>query len=267
MDLGIAGKVAFVMGGSRGIGKAVAQELATAGCRIVVAARQVDVIDRVVSDLRRDGTDAIGISADLSTFAEIDRALDEASANFGVPDIVIFNPPTPGTGSVMELSEADFARAFNDTVLSFMHMVKRVAPHMREKGWGRIVTIGSTVTKQPARGQLGFHYARANVVRLAALAMSKTLAAELGGSGITINTIATGSINSESGTEFLDKMAQDAGLAAADYHAAVFKSTIVGRIGRVEEIASLASYLCSARAAYTTGDNIICDGGMANAVT
>jgi len=266
MNLGISGKVAFVMGGSRGIGHAIAQELASAGCRVAIVARDEAAVRSAVKEMSTAGTQAIGICADLTSFAEIDRALAEVTVALGPPAIAIFNPPTPGTGSVMDLSEADFAEAFHNLVLCFMHLVKGVTPAMRDAEWGRIVTIGSMVTKQPARGQLGFDYARANVVRLAANAMSKTLAAELGAFGITINTIATGSIDSESGIRFLDQMAAEAGLSAEEYHAATFRTTTIGRIGHLDEISSLVAYLCSTRAAYTTGDNILCDGGMANSV-
>lgn len=264
MDLGIAGKTAFVMGGSKGIGRAVSTELAAAGCRVAIIARDPDAIDRAVAQIRADGGTAEGFSADLSRIDAFDAVMPQVTAALGAPDIAIFNPPTPDYGAFLDLDEARFADSFNDLVLCYSRMVRLVVPAMRDRGWGRIVTIGAACAKQPMRGQLNFAYAMANTMRLAAISLSKTISFEVAPFGITVNTIATGAIETDMAMNFFAGRAADAGLSTDAFMGAMIGQVPVGRIGRPEEMAALCAYLCSVHAGYTTGETILCDGGLTN---
>jgi 3-oxoacyl-[acyl-carrier protein] reductase len=264
MDLGIAGKVALITGGSRGIGRAISKELASEGCAVAIVARNQASIAEAVDEVRAAGGRAVGISADLSALENIDRVVTETSARLGPPDIGIFNPITPKHGAFLTLTEEDFAYAFHTLVLCFMRFVRSTTPHMREKRWGRIVTIGAACAKQPMRGQLNFAYALANTTRLAAVSLCKTASNELAPFGITVNTIATGAIDTGMAREFFGQRAQDAGLSTEQFMQALMGQVPVGRIGTPEEMAGLCAYLCSERAAYTTGETILCDGGLIN---
>ena len=264
MDLGLTGKTAFVMGGSRGIGRAIGRRLAAEGCAIAIAARNAQDVNTEVEWHLSHGYKTFGFLADLSRPENFACVLDAMRAELGDPDIAIFNPPTPPAGSFLNLSEEDFAQSFNDLVICFMRMVRLIFPAMSERRWGRVVTIGSTVIKQPARGALGFDYAVANLTRVAAASASKTIAAELAPHGITVNTIATGSINTDSAQAFFAEMAAQTKLPTRDFIALIEQHTPVGRIGTPEEIAGLVAYLCSDLAGFTTGEVISCDGGFAN---
>jgi 3-oxoacyl-[acyl-carrier protein] reductase len=264
MDLGIKGKAAFVMGGSRGIGRAIARRLAQEGCAVAIAARNAQDVAAEVEWQRSRGHEAIGLVADLSDPGNFDLVLDEMRVALRAPDIAIFTPPTPPAGSFLGLSEDHFARGFNDLVLCFMRLVRRVYPAMAERRWGRIVTVGSTVIKQPARGALGFDYALANITRVAAASASKTIAAELAPHGITVNTIATGSIGTDMGHQFFATMAERSGITKSAFMELLERQTPVRRIGTPEEMAGLTAYLCSDLAGFTTGEVVSCDGGFAN---
>lgn len=264
MDLGIAGKVAFVMGGSQGIGRAVSLELARAGCKIAVVARTQGPIDEVVQQICNAGGTAIAVSADLSVLANVDDAVGRVSEQLGPPDIAIFNPPTPAPGAFFDLTEEDFAASYNDLVLCFARLVRRVTPHMRANKWGRIVTIGAACAKQPMRGQLNFAYALGNTNRLAAVSLCKTISAEVAPFGVTVNTIATGAIDTTMARRFFADRARDAGMSVDQFMAAMGSQIPVGRIGTPEEMAALCAFLCSTHAGYTTGELILCDGGISN---
>jgi 3-oxoacyl-[acyl-carrier protein] reductase len=264
LDLGINGKVAFVMGGSRGIGRAISLELARAGCKVAVVARGAEAIDETVQSIVSANGTAVGISADLSDLSAFDRVIEQIEARLGAPDIAIFNPPTPDPGAFLELTELDFAASFNNLVLCFSRMVRLVAPSMQKRAWGRIVTIGAACAKQPMRGQLNFSYAMANTMRLAAVSLSKTISFELAPLGITVNTIATGAIRTDMAMSFFAGRAHEAGLSVDAFMDAMTKQIPVGRIGAPEEMARLCAYLCSEHAGYTTGETILCDGGLTN---
>ncbi|MGE0776362.1 MAG: SDR family oxidoreductase [Sphingomonadaceae bacterium] len=264
MDLGIAGKTALVGGGSKGIGLGIARELAMAGCRIAVVARSQVPIDEAVAELRAMGAEAMGFAHDLSRIENFDPAIAEVNRKFGSPDIGIFNPPTPDPGAYLTLTEADFERSFHEVVLCFGRFARLLIPDMRERGWGRFVTVGSTIVRQPVRGQYNFDYAVANTSRLSAVSLCKTISAEVAPFGITVNTIGTGCIVTETAHDYYRARAAEAGLTFEDMIANLNRIVPVGREGTVEEMGALSAYLCSARAGYTTGETIICDGGMSN---
>ncbi|MET0546315.1 MAG: SDR family oxidoreductase [Caulobacterales bacterium] len=264
MNLGIAGRVAFVMGGSRGIGAAIAQELAAAGCKVAIVARTQSSIDEALEQIRANGGLAVGFSADLSVLENWNAVIARVTQELGAPDIAVFNPPTPNHGAFFSLTEEDFAQSFNNLVLCFARMVRLVAPHMRDQRWGRILTVGAACTKQPMRGQLNFAYALANTTRISAVSLCKTISAELAPYGVTVNTIATGAIETDMAMDFFSSRAGEAGLTSDQFMDAMVEKIPVGRIGKPEEMAGLAAYLCSARAGYTTGETILCDGGITN---
>lgn len=268
MDLGIEGKTAFVLGGSKGIGRAISRELAAAGCKVAVVARNRDAIGETVEELRASGAVAEGFSFDLSEVDNFDIAVKEVAARLDWPDIAIFNPPTPGLeedsaggGTFLDGSEAEYEKGFRQLVSCFGRFSRLVIPAMKDRKWGRIVTIGSCATKQPQR-HISSPYAVANTTRLAAVSLSKTISWEVAPFGITVNTIATGPFNTDAALEFFGNRAEEAGVSHDEYMANLVSQVPVGRIGKVEEIASLVAYLCSRRAAFTTGENILCDGGM-----
>ena len=267
MDLGIEGRVALVCGGSRGIGRAICDELLVAGCHVLSVGRDEQRLHQVVEHMKERGGSVAGLCADLLDLETYRLAVHEAVRAFGVPEIAIFNGLSPKSGAFDALCEQDFTDAHHALVNCFARMVREVAPGMKRAAWGRILTIGSNVAKQPFRGGRDVHYALANTERIAAVGLSKTLSAEMAPFGITVNTILTGAIATESARDWCRTQASEAGLEETAFLQQFITARIpVGRMGTPKEIASLTAFLCSALAGYTTGETVLCDGGVSQAM-
>ena len=258
MDFGIAGKVAVVSGGSKGIGRAIAEELGNEGCRVVVTARGKEAVDDTVAAITSRGGTAVGVPADFTKKDQISRVMSEARAAFGPPDIAVFNVYGPVVQGFDNAGDDDFLSAYNDMVMALTWMVREVAPDMKRNQWGRLVTIGSICAKEPHRD---LPLATANTTRVAAVGLNKTLSADLGPYGITVNTLATGGFMTERYRSYMQARAQEQGVAFDNEQAGKRPDVPVGRLGRPEEMAAVCAFLCSERASYVTGQMIVVDGG------
>ena len=250
MDLGIQGRVALVGGASKGIGRAVAATLAAEGARVVITARDAERIAQVATEIDA----AAGLawdSADLDAAPELVARIAE---EVGPIDILVTNTGgPPADPDPLSFSAEQWEQAHRTLVLAPMTLLRLVLPGMRERGWGRVVAIASTTVREPIQALI-----LSNAERSAQLAAYKTLAREVARDGVTINSLLTGSIATE-------RMAALAGsMAAAEAGAAA--SVPAARIGRPEEMAWAAAFLCSDRAAYITGAAIPVDGGALHAI-
>lgn len=267
MDLGIAGKVGLVTGGTHGMGRIVAEQLGAEGVKVVIVARGQAGLDETVAAIEDKGGKAIGVSADMTDLSSYAYMVERATAAFGAPDIAIFTPVAPPSGSFDEFDDADFDRAYAYIVKAFAHFARAVAPAMKERGWGRIVTIGSGAAKSPARRSvLNFDYVLANTVRPAGLGLSRSLADELAPYGITVNTVPPGFIDTGANyTAFFEKCARDADMEFDAFMTAFLKRIPANRFGRPEEVGALVAFLCSQDAGYINGQYIVVDGGYMQA--
>lgn len=258
MDLGIAGKVALVFGGSRGIGLGCAHEFAREGCRTVIAARTQATIGDAVAEIAAAGGEVMGVAADCTTKEGIAKAVRAAADAFAPPDILIFNVDSGPKGSFLDVDDDTFAAANNNNVMAFRWAVQAVVPHMRDAGWGRILTIGTNSVKAPHR-----KLARAaqNTYRVGALALSKTISAELGPMGITVNTLGTGAIATPQFRDVFTKIAEAQGQTYDEHIAERVSQWPIPRMGTPEDMAAAAAFLCSARAGFITGQVLVVDGG------
>lgn len=262
MDLGIAGKVAFVSGGSMGMGRTTAELFAQEGCRVVVAAlpEHSESISETVESIRSAGGHAVGVAADLTVEDDVNRAVSAAADAFGTcPDIAVANVGGPGPGDFFDVSNDDFTGALHTMALSMIYLARAVLPHMREQRWGRIVCLNSGAAKEPPPE---LPHILANTSRAAVVTLNKSLANEFGCDGVTINTIATGYIGTPRMRAYYDRLAAERGVSADALVEELTANVPVRRIGTPEEMAGVIVFLCSQQAGYITGEFIAVDGGF-----
>jgi 3-oxoacyl-[acyl-carrier protein] reductase len=250
MDLGISGRTALVMGASRGLGRAIAESLAREGARVGIASRSREPLEEVAAGI--DG-EAVAFEADTSDLERLATLAGEVADALGPVEILVTNTGGPPLGGALENPLAEWKDAYRSLVLAPRVLIEAVVPGMRERGWGRIVNVGSSSTYEPIP-----HLTLSNVHRMAAVGFFKTLASEVAADGITVNTIATGRFAT-------DRLAANWG-SWEEMERSAAEGVPAGRLGRPEEYGDLVAFLCSERAAYLTGAVIPLDGGMLRSV-
>jgi 3-oxoacyl-[acyl-carrier protein] reductase len=250
MDLGLEGKVALVMGASKGLGRGVASALAREGAQVAIASRSAARLAEAASDIGGRVSPFVADATDLERLARLPL---EVAEELGRVDILVTNTGGPPLGGALDHGFEEWEEAYRSLVLAPRILAGAVVPGMRGEGWGRIVNVGSTTTIEinPA-------LALSNAHRLATVGFLKTLAREVAGDGITVNTVATGRFAT-------DRMAELGG-SIEQVEAAAREEVPAARLGTVEEYGDLVAFLCSERAAYITGTVIPIDGGLMRSV-
>ena len=249
MDLGLAGKVALVTGASQGIGLGIAAGLAAEGARVAVASRDTE---RIAGAATAIGAHPVVLdSGDLDAIPGVVEAVEAA---LGPVDVYVANTGGPPAGpDPLGFSRAQWERAHRTLVLSPMAFLERLLPGMRERGWGRVVAVGSSASREPlAALQLS------NAHRPGLVAAFKILARAAAADGVTLNTVLPGRIAT-------DRIFTNAGSREAAEEAAR-EAVPAGRLGSVEELAAAAVFLCSEPASYITGTTLLVDGGLTASV-
>ena len=182
MDFGLKDRIAVSSGGSKGMGRAISEELAREGCRVVVAARGAEAVADTVDTIRAAGGQAIGVRADMATKTGVAAARDAACAAYGDPEIVIGNVYGPTHGRFEDTKDEDFQAAYDSMVMSQVHLLRTFTPAMKARGWGRVVLINSIASKEPHNE---FPLVSANVTRVGALALNKSMSNEIAKHGIS----------------------------------------------------------------------------------
>jgi 3-oxoacyl-[acyl-carrier protein] reductase len=250
MDLGIKGRTALVMGGSRGIGRGIAESLAREGARVAIASRTPEALVKAAAEI--DG-EVQAFGAETGNLEHLAGVPAEVEKQLGPIDILVTNTGGPPHGGALENDLADWQAAYASLVLAPRVLAEAVVPGMRDRRWGRIVNVGSSSTLQPIP-ELNL----SNAHRAAAVGFYKTLAAELAPDGITVNTVATGMFATERLAD------EDGSLDAA--HQVANQMVPAGRLGNPAEYGDLVAFLCSERAAYLTGAVIPLDGGLVRSI-
>ncbi len=246
MDLGLDGRVALVMGASRGLGRAIAAALAREGARVAIASRSRERIDAAAAEIGGDAAAFVADASDLDRLAELPA---EVEAKLGPIEILVANTGGPPLGGALDHEPEEWELAYRSLVLAPRVLCDAVVPGMRERGWGRIVNVGSTSTREPIPG-----LNLSNSHRMAAVGFLKTLSREVAAAGITVNTVATGRFATE-------RLASNYGSMETAEEVAR-EQVPAGRLGKPEEYGDLVAFLCSERAAYLTGTVIPIDGGL-----
>jgi 3-oxoacyl-[acyl-carrier protein] reductase len=213
-----------------------------------------------VAAINASGGHAVGVAADLTVEADVNRAVAAATDAFGTaPDIAVANVGGPKQGDFFDVTNDDFGQALHAMAMSMIYLARSVIPHMRQQRWGRIVALNSGAAKEPPPE---LPHILANTSRAAVVTFNKSLANEFGRDGITVNTIATGYIATPRMQAYYDKLAVDRGVSADSLVAELTANVPARRIGTPEEMAGVIAFLCSQQAGYVTGEFIAVDGGF-----
>jgi 3-oxoacyl-[acyl-carrier protein] reductase len=257
MDLGLRGKVALVAGSSRGLGRAVAEELAREGCALVLCSRDADAIDSAAREISSEiGGDALPVRANLTDPDDIDRLLRTAQDRFGRIDVLVTNTGGPPAGSFEDHSPDAWRDAVAQNLDSVLNLVRGVLPQMKMRQWGRIVNITSIAVKQPVDGLI-----LSNSVRAAVTGFARTLANEVAAQGITVNNVMPGYTRTERLVHLAEHNAKSRGTEVDEAYSAWEDEIPMRRLGEPAELAALVAFLVSQRASYITGTSIPVDGG------
>jgi 3-oxoacyl-[acyl-carrier protein] reductase len=257
MDLGLTGKTALVLGGSRGLGRAIATALAGEGARVAIASRDGAALHAAAEDIRAKGATALPIVWDLSNLNSVDDRVSRIESELGALDILVNNsggpPPTPAAAQ----SAATWTAQFQAMVLSILAVTDRVLPGMRQRKWGRIITSTSSGVVAPIP-----NLAMSNALRMCLVGWSKTLAREVAADGVTANILVPGRILTDRIRELDRTRAEREGKPRAEIERESLAAIPIGRLGDPGEYGAVAAFLASQQAAYITGSVIRVDGGM-----
>jgi 3-oxoacyl-[acyl-carrier protein] reductase len=246
MDLGLDGRVALVTGASKGLGLGIARALAAEGARVAMTSRSRERIEAAAADV----PGALALAHDSGDLDGVDGLFDKVEAALGPVEILVTNTGGPPAGEPLGFTREQWEAAYRTLVLSPMALIDRAVPGMRERGWGRIVNVSSDAVREPIP-----YLMLSNAHRSGTLASFKTLSRELAGDGVTFNTVLAGMIAT-------DRLIDLAGGSREQVEANAREQVPAGRLGRVEEFAAAAAFLCSDAAGYITAAALAVDGGL-----
>ena len=261
MDLGIGGKKALVLGASQGMGAAVARSLAHEGCDIVIGARNEAALAELALEIKSEH--GVGVKThviDLSD-AEAVSALCVSIETEIKPDILLNNTGGPPPSGALGVETEVWQKAFQSIFLSTIHITEAVVTGMRERGWGRILTIASSGVQQPIP-----NLAVSNSLRPSVIGFSKSLSNEVAGDGITVNVILPGRIETNRMNQIDAANAERQGVTVPEVQATSLANIPARRFGTAKEFAAVATFLLSAPAGYITGSMIRVDGGSTKGI-
>ena len=254
MELGIAGRTALVCASTSGLGLASARALATEGVKTVICGRRGDLARREAAAL----PEAIGVEIDLERPDAARRLADAAAEAFGPIDILVLNSAGPPAGMAAEQDRESLLAAVRRLLLPHDDLIRECLPGMLDRGWGRIIGIGSTGITEPLPG-----LALSNVARAGLAGLLKTLASEVADRGVTVNMVIPGRIATERLAALDQWWADKAGRDVAEERARSQAMIPARRYGTPEEFGAAVAFLAGQPAAYITGSLVRVDGGLA----
>jgi len=262
MDLGLKNKVALVAAASRGLGRAVAEELATEGASLIICSRKTETIERVADEIKNSAAvEVLGVAADVSKPDDVARVVNAGIERFGRIDILVTNAGGPPAGQFESFTLEQWEDATRLLLHSAVELARHVLPGMKERRWGRILNITSIAVKQPVDNLI-----LSNSLRAAVTGFARTLANEVASFGITVNNLMPGYTRTERVEELARMMSEKQGITPAEFVARWEQEIPMRRIGEPREFAALAAFLVSERASYITGISVPVDGGWIKAL-
>ena len=261
MDLELQGKVAIVTGGSKGIGKAIALELAKEGVDVAIASRSKGPLEKTAKELSEEtGRKITPIVADMTIWDDVQNMVETTLSTLGKVDILVNNAAMVGgqvKGTLAEATEKDMVEDLDTKVVGYFRCMKAVVPHMQKQKWGRIINIGGVSARQSTI------YGMRNT---AVVHMTKTFSDQLGADGITLNVVHPGLTLSEGVETMLDSRAQSQGIGRDEIEKNITQNVAIKRAIDPKELAWLVTYLSSPKAECITGEVIAAGGGAMGGV-
>jgi 3-oxoacyl-[acyl-carrier protein] reductase len=256
MDTGLKGRTAVVPGASSGLGLAVARSLAAEGANVVLGGRRGELVRDEAAKL----PSAVGVEVDLTDPAATDALIGAAQDHFGPVDVLVLNGGGPPPGTAVDFTPEQLADAVALLVQPHQRLVRAVLPGMRERGFGRIVAIGSSGVQAPIDRLVA-----SNAARAALAGYLKTLANEVAADGVTVNMVLPGRIATDRTTSIDNATAERTGTTPEEARAKAEAGIPAGRYGTPDEFAAVVTFLAGTGASYVTGEQIRCDGGLVRA--
>lgn len=244
--MSIEGKIALVTGATRGIGKAIALQLASQGATVIGTATSESGAEQIKASLAEAGNAGTGIVLDVSSPESIEAAIAQINEQFGAPTILVNNAGITRDNIMLRMKDDEWDSVIATNLSSIYRVSKAVLRGMTKARWGRIINISSVVGSMGNAGQANYAAAKAGVE-----GFSRSLAREVGSRGITVNSVAPGFIDTDMTKELSD-----------DHKAAMLSAVPVQRLGQPEEISAAVGYLASEAAGYVTGETLHVNGGM-----
>lgn len=270
MDMGLEGRTAIVAGGSRGIGKAIAVELAREGVDMVLTSRTAGPLEDAAREIAGEtGRTVVAIPCDVTDRAAVDAMVEQAAEALGGLNILINSASLPGgsptaVGRIDTIVDEDFLGDFNTKYMGALRCARAAIPHLKKAGWGRIINISGTNARTP--GNLSGGARNVSLVHF-----TRTLALQLGRDGITVNCIHPGMTRTERTAEQMAKRTAETGktqaeLEAEDWAPDAPRTNAIGRMVDASEVAYVAVFLASEKASAMTGELLVPNAGSVNAV-
>jgi len=258
MDLGLAGRVAIVAAASKGLGRAVAEELAREGAQVAICARTAETLSATAEQIQKStGREVFHRALDVTDSKAVTEFVAAVEERFGRVDICITNSGGPPSKSFRDTVPDEWRSAVDQLLMSSIFFAKETLPRMQKNKWGRLITITSSAVKQPVDGLL-----LSNSVRAAVTGLARTLANEYAAHGITVNNVCPGFTRTARLDGLAATISARTGCKTEDVFAGWEREIPAGRLGTPQEFAAVVAFLASERASYITGASIAVDGGL-----
>ena len=262
MELGLKDKVAFVMAGSKGLGKGVATKLAEEGAQVVITSRNIENLRQAQDEIKSiTGREVLIMSMDATKKEDIEKAVDETVKKFGTIHILFANAGGPPPGTFFDVKPEDYLTAINLNLMSTIYAVYAVIPYMMKQKWGRIIASTSMTVKQPLDSLI-----LSNVARIGVVSFIKSVSNVVAPYGITANCVAPAYTMTERIKHLVEAQVKKEGVSEEVAQKSMIKDIPMGRMGTVEEFASTVAFLASENASFITGILLPIDGGYVKGV-